>query len=168
MSSSESNVSSDADSRRTIVIIVAVIAAVVIGGFFYFLLRATGGGNTPPATLQGAIRAGNPEFDQNHSKIVIDKLEANEARRPLGDIVMTLQATIRNFTGRTLNGLEVKAAVVDYEGKPIKERTVVVVPTRQPELANNDNMPVAVMLEGFKESDPRANIKMEITGFRFK
>ena len=168
MSTTESKVSSDGDSRRTIVIVVAVVAAVVIGGFFYFLLRATGGGSTPPATLEGAVRSGNPQFAELQPKIVIDKLEANEARRPLGDIVMTLRATVRNFTGRTLSGLEVKAAVVDYEGKPIKERTVVVVPNRQPELANNDNMPVAVMLEGFTENDPRANIKMEVTGFRLK
>ena len=168
MSSSERQITSEGDSRRTVVIVVAVIAAVLIGGFFYFLLRATGGGNTAPATLEGGIRSGNPQFTEFQSKIMIDKLEANEARRPLGDIVMTLTATVRNFTNRTINGLEVKAYVVDYDGKPVKERTVVIVPTRQAELQQNQNMPVAVMLEGFRESDTRANIKMEITAFRFK
>jgi hypothetical protein len=29
-------------------------------------------------------------------------------------------------------------------------------------------MPVQVMLEGMKETDARANIKMEVTGFKFK
>ena len=47
---------------------------------------------------------------------------------------MNLQTTVRNFTGRTVNGLEVKAAVVDGEGKPVKQRTVVVIPTKQAEL----------------------------------
>jgi hypothetical protein len=168
MSSSERQTTSENDSRRTTVIVVAVVAAVVIGGFFYFLLRATGGGSTPPATLEGAIRAGTPEFAEYHSKIFLEKPEADEARRPLGDIVMTVRSTVRNFTNRTLNGLEVKASVVDYEGKPIKERSVIVIPTRQSELAPNKTMPVAVMLEGFSESDARANIKMEITAFRFK
>ncbi len=168
MSSTERQVAGENDSRRTTVIVVAVVAAVVIGGFFYFLLRATGGGNAPPADLEGAIRAGAPEFAEYQSKIVLDTPEADEARRPLGDIVMTVRSTVRNFTNRTLNGLEVKASVVDYEGKPIKERAVIVIPTRQAELPANKTMPVAVMLEGFKESDARANIKMEIVAFRFK
>jgi hypothetical protein len=99
---------------------------------------------------------------------VLDDPEATEAKRALGDIVMSLQTTVRNFTGKTLNGLEIRAAVVDYEGKPIKQRTVVVVPTRQPELAPNKTMPVSVMLEGMSDQDARANIKMEVTGFKFK
>ncbi len=165
--STERQVTSDDDSRRTTVIVVAVVAAVVIGGLFYFLLRATSG-TTAPTTLEGAIRSGAPEFSENQSKLALDTPEADEARRPLGDIVMTVRSTVRNFTNRTLNGLEVKASVVDYEGKPIKERTVIVIPTRQPELAPNKTMPVAVMLEGISESDARANIKMEITAFRFK
>jgi hypothetical protein len=81
---------------------------------------------------------------------------------------MNLQTTARNFSGRTLNGLEVRAAVVDGEGKPVKERTVVVIPTRQPELQPNGTMLVVVRLDGMKETDHRANIKMEVTGFKFK
>lgn len=156
------------ESRRKVIIGVAVISALVIGVLFYFLLRATGGGGTPTATLQGAIRPGSPEWDQVSSKVVLDQPEADEARRPLGDIVMTLRTNVRNFTGRTLNGLEIKGAVVDYQGKPVKERTVVVIPTRQAELEPNKTMPVQIMLEGMSESDNRSNIKMEVTGFRFK
>jgi hypothetical protein len=81
---------------------------------------------------------------------------------------MGVHTTVRNFTGRSLNGLEIKAAVVDHQGKAIKERTVVVIPTKQAELEPNKTMFVQVMLEGMSESDDRANIKMEITGFRFK
>jgi hypothetical protein len=81
---------------------------------------------------------------------------------------MSLQTTVLNLTGKTLNGLEIHAAVVDYEGKPVKERTVVVVPTRQPELAPNKTMQVNVALDGMSDTDARANIKMEVTGFKFK
>lgn len=155
------------DNTRKIVIGVAIVAAALIGVVFYFLLSATGGGTTPPATLDNAIRAGTPQFTEYQSRIILDEVEADEARRPLGDIVMTLRSLVRNFSGRTINGLEVKAAVVDYEGKPVKERTLVVIPTRQPELGHNKTMPVSVVIEGFSENDQRANIKMEITGFRF-
>jgi hypothetical protein len=81
---------------------------------------------------------------------------------------MTLQSTVRNFTGRTITGLELYGAVVDLENKPVKERTVVVIPTRQPELEPNKTMPVSVLIEGMKDSDVRANIKLEVSGFTLK
>ena len=75
---------------------------------------------------------------------------------------------MRNLTGRTINGLEVWAAVVDHQDKPVRERTVVVIPTElHPELEPNKTMDVIVTL-GVSDSDDRANIRMEITAFRFK
>jgi hypothetical protein len=155
------------ESRRKLIIVVAVVAALVIAGVFYFLLRASSGSNVEPV-LEGAIRPGSPEWEQFHSKIVLDAPEADEAKRALGDIVMNLQTTVRNFTGRTINGLEIKGAVVDHDGKPVKERTMVVIPGRQRELEPNKTMLVAVRLEGMSEKDDRANIRMEVTGFKFK
>ncbi|HEX5884111.1 MAG TPA: hypothetical protein VFY67_06160 [Pyrinomonadaceae bacterium] len=155
------------ESNRTLIIIVAVAAAVVIALLFYLLMRA-GGGRTADAGLQGAIRAGSAEFEQYKSQIVLDDPEATEAKRALGDIVMTLQTTVRNLSGKTLNGLEIRAAVVDYEGQPVKQRTVVVIPGRQPELPPNKTMQVPVMLEGMSDKDARANIEMEVTAIKFK
>lgn len=154
-------------SRRKIIIITGVVAALVIAVLFYFLMRAGSGGPVEPV-LEGAIRPGSPEFEQYHSKIYLDEPEAEEAKRALGDIWMNLHTTVRNVTGRTLNGLEVRAAVVDHAGKPVKERTVVVIPTRQAELAPNKTMGVQIALEGMKETDDRANIRMEVTGFKIK
>lgn len=154
-------------SRRKVIIVVAIVAAIVIAVIFYFLLRASSGGTVEPV-LEGAIRAGSPEFEKYQSQIVLDPPEADEAKRALGDIVMNLQTTVRNFTGRTINGLEIKAAVVDHQGKSVRERTLVVIPTKQSELAPNKTMQVVVRLEGMKETDDRANIKMEVTGVRFK
>jgi hypothetical protein len=168
MSASEKSLDSSDDSRRKLIIVVAIIAALVIAVFFYFLLRATNTGGSVDPVLEGAIRAGSPEWEQYHSKLVLDPPEADEAKRALGDIVMNLQTTVRNFTGRTLNGLEIRGAVVDHQGKAVRERTLVVVPTRQPELPPNRTMVVAVRLEGMKDSDVRANIRMEVTGFKLK
>jgi hypothetical protein len=155
------------DSRRTIIIVVAVIAAIGIATLFYFLMRATGGGTVEPQ-LEGAIRAGSPEFGQYQSKIVLDKPEAYESKRALGDIVMNLRTTVHNFTGRTLTGLEIKGIVVDHQGKPVNQKSVVVIPTRQSELENNRSMLVQVMLEGMTDKDDRADIRVEVTAFKFK
>ena len=168
MSTSERHDSSSDDSRRKLVIVVAVIAAISIAALFYFLLRASSGGTFPPR-LEGAIRPGSPEFAEYQSKIVLDAPEAEEAKRVAGDIWMSLHTTVRNFTGRTLTGLELKGSVVDHQGKPVKERTVVVLPNeRQTELGPNKTMLAQVTLEGLTEKDDRANIKMEVTGFKFK
>ena len=153
-------------SRRTLIIVIAIVAAVLIGGFFYLLLRRTVA--TAPPTLQGAIRPGSPDWDKYNKLIVLDEQDADEAKRALGDTVMSLHATVRNLTGRTITGLEIRGAVVDHDGRPVKERTLVVSPGRQAELEPNKTMKAALMLEGFSDSDDRANIKMEVTGFTLK
>ena len=96
-------------SRRKIIIVVAVIAAVFIGAFFYLLLRKTVGVSQSPR-LENAIRPGSPDWDKYQKLIALDDPEADEAKRALGDIVMTLHTTARNFTGRTIDGLDVPSA----------------------------------------------------------
>ena len=167
MNSPERDFEGSDDSRRKIIIGAAVLAALFIAIVFYFLMRASSRGNVEP-TLEGALRPGSAEFDQNIAKLYLDPPEADEAKRALGDIVMNLQTTVRNFTGRTINGLEVRASVVDGENKPVKQRTVVVIPTKQAELQPNGTMLVVVRLDGMKDTDHRANIKMEVTGLKFK
>src|SRR5947209_4125510 len=147
MIASERDISDTGGSSRKIVIVVAIIAAVLIAGLFYLLMRAGGGGSSAPAQLAGAIRSGSADWDKYSKLLVRDDPEADEARRALGDIVMSLHTTVRNFTGRTINGLEVWAAVVDHQGKPVKQRTVVVIPAGEAqELAPNKTLPVHVLL----------------------
>lgn len=167
MATSDRQLPETDDSRRKVIIIVAVIAALAIGGLFYFLMRASSGITVEP-TLEGAIRPGSPEFAAYASKIFVEAPEADEAKRALGDLVMNLQTTVRNFTGRTLNGLEMRGTVVDHQGKQVRQQTVVVIPTRKPELEPNHSMAVRIRLEGMTDADDRANIKMEVTGFKFK
>jgi flagellar basal body-associated protein FliL len=167
MATPERQVPDSDDSRRTIIIVVAIIAAIGIAALFYVLMRASGGGTIEPI-LESAIRAGSPEFEQSASKIVLDKPEAYESKRALGDIVMNLQTIVHNFSGHTLSGLEIKAMVVDHQGKPVNQKTKVVIPTKQPELENNRSMLVQIMLEGMTDKDDRANIQMEVTAFKFK
>jgi hypothetical protein len=82
---------------------------------------------------------------------------------------MTLRATVRNLTGRTITGLEVTAAVVDHQEKPVRQRTRIVIPsTAIAELLPNKTTSVSVLIDGFTDSDDRANVKMDVTGFIVK
>jgi hypothetical protein len=168
MNTHEKRAEAPAESSSTLIIIVAIGAAIVIAGFFYLLLRSTRIAPGGEPTLQGAIRSGSPEFEKEVHNIVLDTPEADEAKRPLGDIVMSLHTTVRNLTGKTVNGLEMWAAVVDHQGKPVKQRTVVIIPTRQPELPPNKTLPVSILLEGLSDKDDRADIRMAVSAFKFK
>jgi hypothetical protein len=159
------------DSRRTILIVVGIVSLFLVAGLLYLITRPNTGGSAGPPRLEGALRPGSPEFEQYKSKIVLDKPEATEATRAIGDIVMPLQTTVRNFTGRTISGLEIYAAVVDLQGKPVKERTMIVLPnnlTKQNELDPNRTLKVEIVLDGMSKEDDRANIKMEVAAFKFK
>jgi hypothetical protein len=169
MASTERSLSGAGESRRTILIVVAVVSILLICGLIWLIKRPghTAGAVAQPR-LEGAFRPGSPEFEKYKGLILRDEPEADQAKRALGDWVMTLHTTVRNFSGRTINGLEMYAAVIDHQGKPVKDRTVIVIPERQPDLENNKTVPVSIMLEGMKDSDDRANIKMEVTAFKFK
>jgi len=157
------------ESNRTLIIAVAIGAAVVIAIIFGFLMWAVSSGPSAGVTLQGALRQGNPEFDKYKPNIVLDEVEGFEAKRALGDLTMTLRTTVRNLTGKTITGLEIKGSVVDYEKKPIKEKTLIFVPSeRAQELPPNKTMQVQMMLDGMKDTDPRANIAMEVVGIKIK
>lgn len=168
MASTEQNLNEADNTRRTIFIIVALISIVLVAGVIWLIKKVSTTTGSEQPRLEGALRAGSPGFDEANKMVKLDAPEAVEAKRAIGDIVMTLETTVRNFTGKTINGLEIYAAVVDSQGKPVKDRTVIVIPTRQPELDNNKTMKVPVMLEGMHDSDNRANIKMEVRAIRFK
>ena len=168
MAISEPQMSEPDGSRRNIIIIVAVVAAVVLAILFYFLMRASTT-RPPDPLLPNAIRAGSPDWATHASKIHLDAPEATESKRALGDIVMNLQTTVRNFTGRTLTGLEIKGSVVNRQGQAVRERTMVFIPSQQqPELEPNRTMMAFITLEGMTDADERANIKMEVTGFTIR
>lgn len=162
------DIAADNRARRKLFLVVAVVSTVLIAILAWVVLRSSNSAVSGPPPLEGALRPGSPDFEKYRKQIFLDKPEADEAARPLGDIVMTLRTTVRNFTDKTINGLEIRAAVVDSERQPVKERTVNVIPSRTPELEPNKTLPVAVFLEGIRKDADRADIKMEVTAIRFK
>jgi hypothetical protein len=160
------------DSRRKIFIITAIASALLIALLVFWATRSNSNGAGQQPQLAGAIREGAPEFAQARERIVVDfnaEDDAFESTRAVGDIVMTMRPKVRNFTGRTLSGLELQATVVDLDNKPVRQRTVIAIPTdRQPELEQNKVMEVAIMMEGFRKEDVRANIRIDVTGVKFK
>jgi hypothetical protein len=165
-------------SRRTIFVIAGLVALLLIGGLIGFLKTRP----EPPVPgavadqkLEGALRAGSPEFDKYREMIKLDEPVADYADSVAGDIQMNMATTVRNFTGRTISGLEMRGAVLDFQGKPIKERTKIVLPSGAlAELENNGTARAPIAIPGFRGDDKArvesglAVIKMEVTAIKFK
>lgn len=120
------------------------------------------------AALEGAFLEGSPEFEKYTKKIVCETDLDNTQQSPtgLGTIMMSIRGKIRNITGKTLTGLELKVGVIDTFGNMVKEKTVVVIPKEVERLEHSGVMPVQVVIEGFNKDDDRANIRWKVTAIK--
>ncbi len=170
MSSIRGNTEEADAGRRKIFTAVGILTALIVAGLVYWTTRPAARVVEP--RLEGAVRAGSPEFAQAGERIVLEfnaDQDASEATRAAGDVMMWIRPRVRNFTGRTLAGLELKATVLDLDGRAIRERTVIVIPTDgREELENNKMAEVLITMEAFRKDEVRANIRVEKTAFKFK
>ena len=117
--------------------------------------------------LEDAIRHETPGFEQFSGQLLVEQLVATEALRPLNDVAVEVMGTVRNTTGRTVTGLELRGAILDTQSAPLRERTVVVVPTRQTALEPGEAINVSILLEGVGPEAGRSAHLMQVTGVRF-
>lgn len=118
--------------------------------------------------LAGAFREGSPEFEQLTRKIIAENDAEKTWESPVGTgtIMMGVHGKLRNYSDRTLTGLEVRVTVVDLDDKPVRENTVIVVPTQAKTLPPKGEIPVEVTIEGFSPKDVRARIKWKVTAIK--
>ena len=149
-------------SHRVIYAGVALLALLLVGGLAYLASRPSA--KPGEERLAGAIRPGEPDFPGD--KLVVDfdpDEDATIGANALGNYVVTMKPTVRNFTGRVVNGLEFHAAGLDLQGKTIRERTFVT----EDEIEMNRTASPAIGLN-FPSDDRPAQLKLELTGVRFK
>ena len=170
MSYQEPRLIQEARPKGKIYLLAAIIAVTLVAAIMTLYYRTWNRAlsTAPPETrLENALRAGDQEFEQDRKRILVERLNATQSARGLGDVVMELTATVKNTTGRELNGLELRGAVVDVQGAPVGQRTVIVIPAQQATLKPDETLNVRVLLEGIKPDADRSNILMEVTGIRF-
>ncbi|HEX8735982.1 MAG TPA: hypothetical protein VF721_11710 [Pyrinomonadaceae bacterium] len=146
-------------------VLVAVLLFITTSGFYS---TCTSRQAIQQQQMEGAVREGTPEFEALTKRIVIQTDENNTMQSPtgMGTITMFIAGKIRNFSDKTLTGLEIKVTVVDQLGKPVKDKTLTVVPNQQEKLGTNETMPVRVMIEGFSKDDDRAMIRWKVTAIK--
>jgi hypothetical protein len=149
-------------SRLVIYGAVALVALLLIGGLAYLASRPSA--KPGEERLAGAIRPGEPGFPGDKLVVDFDPDEnATIGGNALGNYVVTMKPTVRNFTGRVVNGLEFRAAGLDLRGNKIRERSFV---TEQ-EIEPNRTASPPIGLN-FPADNRPAQLKLELTGVRFK
>lgn len=119
--------------------------------------------------LEGGLRAGSPEFERHRKAIIIDSLERNKTRVIVTDRAVDLTTTIRNQTGRTINGLEMRGALIGNDGTPLGERIVLPVPDQQAQLEPGEAMDVHIILPRIAKTDANdSDVLIEVTAVRFE
>lgn len=147
---------------------IMIVGVLLAGGLIaYFALQPT----LPPqeVRLENAFREGQPEFDYFKQRIVVAENRdfTTEATSLAGGIQMQMRGVVRNFSEKSLTGLEVVATVVDQKGNPIREKKAIIVPSPQAQsVGTNKTAPFLVIIDGFSEKDDRANFSFKVTGIR--
>jgi hypothetical protein len=147
-----------------------VVAALIVAAGVGLIALKPSRQDVQEQELSGAFREGSPEFAQYTKRIIAETDENRTTQSPtgMGTIVMSIGGTIRNITGKTITGLEIKVSVIDSFGKMVKEKTLTVVPKQAERLANNEYLPVTVLMEGFNKDDDRANIRWKVTAIKIE
>lgn len=159
------------NSRRAVYAVVGLLTLVLVAAFLVFTtsLGVRLGLRSPQqaaeARLEGAIRPGAPDYPAADRLIVefYPDSDATIGVNALGNYVVTMKPLVRNFTGRTVSGLEFRAAGLDVEGKTIRERVFVSQEQIEP---NKVGSPAVGM--NFPTDNRPAQLKLELTGVRFK
>jgi hypothetical protein len=152
-------------SRLVIYGAVAVVSLLLVAGLAYWATRPASGNRPGEERLEGAIRPGSPDFPAN-GKLIVDfdpDENATIGVTGLGTYAVRMAPTVRNFTGRTVGGLEFHAAGLDLQGKVIRERTFV----SNDDIEPNKIATPAISLN-FPADNKPAQLKLELTGVRFK
>jgi hypothetical protein len=150
-------------SRRYIFIAVGLVAALLVAGLAYLASRPAAAPGEE--RLEGAVRPGSPGFPGADKLIVEFNPDENAVIGPtaLGPWAVTFKPVVRNFTGRVVSGLEFRLTGIDPKGQTIRQRIAV----NRDEIGLN-RVAVPPLSINFPQDNRPANLKLELTGVRFK
>ena len=144
-----------------------LVFAAIVGVAVYFSYKA----ESQPPDLTGVIRKGHPDFDW-YSKYVMLNAENQKIKlgqNYLGDKVVMFSGLIENGGEKTLDVVEVKLVLFNYE-KPVWEtvRTPIRPDGRMEPIPPLGKRSFSLYVETLPAAWDAGQAEMWITGFRFK
>jgi hypothetical protein len=159
------------DLRWPIILLAALITAAIamLVTVMHFVASTKSPVYRPaPMRSESMLQPGQPEFDRFHPQIAVEQIMGNEKLHPFNDLVVELTAVVRNQTGRTISGLEMRGALLDTANSTLRERTVAVIPAQQTILEVDEAINVRILLEDIDRDSDRARPVLAVTGITFE
>lgn len=150
-------------SRMVIYAAVAFVALLLLGGLAYLATRPK---QVPgEERLEGAVRPGSPDFPGPDKLVVEFDPDEHALIGPtaLGPWAVTFKPVVRNFTGRTVSGLEFRVSGLDLKGNVIRERVAI---NREEIEPNRIHTPPLSL--NFPQDNKPADLRLELTGVMLK
>lgn len=152
---------------RKVLIVVGVVILILVGGGVLWSEY-----QTKQDRLQRSanlVRAGNPEFDAyvKGQKVVVTEMETSESSSMI-EFVYELTCQIENRGDRTIEAIELRGFIYDWEDKPSRELYRYPLPSKElPKLGPNQKLKVRMSIDGVKDNSYVKNGLIEIRGLRF-
>jgi len=144
-----------------------IVALLIIGGVIFLLSRKPPANEQMAQLVASANHEGSPEFNELTKDIIIATDDRTvESPTGLGTISMYIRGKIRNKGTKTIDILEVNAAVITQFNQVVKDKSILVVPVQQSTLEPGQTIPITLALEGFSKDDDRANIRWKVSAIR--
>lgn len=156
--------------RWPIVLLAAAITAllaILAASLYYVAMTQSAVKSDVEPRLEWTLQAGQPEFEEFRRHIAIEQLVGIEKMHPFDSLAVAMTATVRNNTGRTISGLELRGAILDSNSSTVRERTLVVIPLRQKTLESGEAINTRILLESIDKDSDRAHLVLEVTAMRF-
>ena len=156
--------------NKVLLAALAIAALLVAGGIWMIATFQPTAEQQKQQQLEGAYLEGSPEFENYTKNLIIntDTERTTESLIGLGTIAMSLHADIRNKGDKVINGLEIKAGVVDRQNNVLKEKKIMIVPDQFKQLRPDETAHIIVPMDGFKQDADRANVRWKVTAIRFE
>lgn len=161
--------SSESANSSRLVWILMVIGALIVGALVAWLALTPAPTTANEPKLENAVRQGDKDFEYYKQRIALEPNTdfSQDMQSISGGLSMKLVCVVRNFTGKTITGLQVIGSVVDKNGNVVKEKNAIVIPTNVVQsLDNNKSTPITIFIDGFDKKDDRANIKFRLSAVR--
>lgn len=155
------------DSKSVVIISLVLVVLLSVGGILVYRSFANTPKTPPTPELAGALRTGNPDYDEYIKQVVITNQEQFYSANALGGNVITAKGRVQNLGNRMIKGLEIRLVAYDMEYKPLAQRIFIPVPKERSEILANGTLPITFSIGNAPQESMVREIKLEVTGLLF-
>jgi hypothetical protein len=151
---------------RIIMVLAGIGVALIIGGIIVFgMFQPTPSPDAPkaPVGLPEAKHAGDPDFDKNVGLVALTEKKFFTQANMLGQRQAVMTGNIRNFTDKTIIGIELKGTVLGANNKVMAAAIAMPVPRRYDQIRSKGNIPYAVTVDGVPDGEIE-DMTIEVVG----